>query len=93
MDQQIADAFAHFVQSVFIPNKPQLNVTMALASAGIHNFSQFVSVYHIAESEINVALKELKYKFTEGSDGIPQVIIRDCRDIFAKPLYHILNGN
>lgn len=80
-DQQIVESFARFFQSIFIPNKPYLNVTIALASAGIHNLPQLVSVYHITESEINSVLKKLQSKFTEGLDGIPQVIVRDWRYI------------
>lgn len=90
-NQEIADAFASFFHSVFIPNKPQLNVSTALASVDNGNCSLDVSVCYITESEINRALAKLQPKFTEGPDGIPQVIVRDCKDIFVKPLTHIFN--
>lgn len=71
--------------------KTSLMSLIAPASAGTHNLPQCASVCHIPETEIDGTFRKFQPKYTVGPDGIPQVIVKDCRGAFTKPLYHVFN--
>lgn len=62
-----------------------------LALAGTHTLPQCASVCHISETKIDGMFRKFQLKSTVGPDGISQVIVRDCRGVFTKPLCHIFN--
>lgn len=96
--QDVADEFATFFKSVYLTSTPLLNPNDAFDAVAAlpSTSSRWLTDLHIAmslvtESDVCSAMKQLKPKLTQGPDGIPQVIVRDCREVFSSPLVHIIN--
>ena len=52
--------------------------------------SRFTFTY-VSVSEVTKYLKELKRKKSDGIDGIPACLLKDCACEVAKPLAHVIN--
>lgn len=86
--ESIVNAFGEYFSSVYItsnPVNPNYSNTQPLANLAI-------STPVIHESEILAILKCAKNTMTSGCDGIPSFLLRDCANIFAKPLYIIFTA-
>lgn len=84
--QAVVDLFANFFQSTYsIPSiiNPQNNTESSQnCNISIHDFT---------EEQVMESLKKLKPKVNQGPDQIPCFLIRDCAEIFKKPLCTIFN--
>lgn len=91
--QEVADTFARFFKSVFLPNQPHLDVEACVAAANEVHFApiRHVDVSEVSEGDIRQAIKRLSPKFTQGPDGLPQFMIKDCREVFISPLCYLFN--
>lgn len=86
---QVAKEFSNYFSSVFLPDHPALDVHAALQYWDTSH--QLISIDHIDDNDIRVAIKRLAPKNTQGPDFIPQYIVRDCCEAFIKPLSYIFN--
>ena len=85
-----ADLFAQFFGSVYNPPAgitPVLNPGQSLGSnVNIHSMS-----VHIGQ--IYSALESLDTARGPGFDGIPPLLLRECRFVLSRPLWHIFNAS
>lgn len=91
---EVANAFANFFESVFLQNTPTLDVAAACAAANIERVpssNRLITIDLISDEDIRSAINRLRPKHTQGPDGIPQFIVKDCREAFILPLKYIFN--
>lgn len=85
----IATAFAKHFRSVFLPDPPILDATVADALSGAQ--SRRVAVEAFSPDEIRRAVKRLRPNTSAGPDAIPPFVIKACIDYIIKPITHIFN--
>lgn len=83
--KNIANMFAQYFGSVFIPDTP-----MCQRQDQVSLKSYFCD-RAFSRSEIREALKKLNGNRSVGPDGVPGYIIKGCADLFVEPLLHIFN--
>ncbi|KAJ8940739.1 hypothetical protein NQ318_005490 [Aromia moschata] len=86
--QDIVNKFSDFFSSVYVMS----TVDSALIDdqdPSVNNLH--INFNNITETEILNAIKSLKTKMTSGPDLIPSFLVKDCANVFSKPLYHIFN--
>lgn len=86
-DDQAASLFAKYFHSVYASQAPQLNADQVdkLICSG----SARVHISTILREDVELALKILKPKRSQGSDGIPPFVVKDCREVLCGPLHHV----
>ena len=86
-DQNIAEAFATYFQSVFANSLNYAYADDVVDSA----HTQIISLREITIDDVDAALKRMKPKRAIGPDGIPQYIYKACSELLTAPLTHIFN--
>ena len=81
-----ARAFATYFESVYLPNTPRLDASIA-SQCG--NSAILISVLRLDMDDLNIAFK--KFKRSIGPDGLPGYVIRGCSDSLSKPLLFLFN--
>lgn len=83
--QEIVNAFGTFFKSAF-------NISSEYLAPDVDDINENeLQLVELSEDNIYKALRKLKNKFTTGPDGIPSFLVRDCANIFAKPLCILFN--
>lgn len=81
----ILNGFADFFSSVYQPN------CNSVSSNLFYCHSNFLNINEITYDDIRQAVKKLSNKATAGDDQIPSYIIKDCAEVFIKPLHFLFN--
>lgn len=88
----IADAFATYFNSVYVPcpfDSYQL-CQQAIASPVMNNVDT-LSIDEITKQEVLISLNKLKPKRTLGPDGLPPYILKACAELLVNPLHYLFN--
>lgn len=89
---ECANEFALFFQSVYSQEPPVLSVAAASASEAASAWpGARVHLASLGPADVKRALARLPPKRSAGPDGIPAYIFRDCRAVLVKPLLHLFN--
>ncbi|XP_063931859.1 uncharacterized protein LOC135143848 [Zophobas morio] len=83
--EDIVNAFGEYFKSVYNPSNVNINIPAKTL------YYHPVSVTTMSQDEVIAALKSSKDTLITGFDGIPSFFLKDCADIFAKPLLYIFN--
>lgn len=78
--QSIVNAFSEYFSSVHVNSDPHQTCNQLLIQDAL------IHIADIHDNEILSAIKKLKNKMTSGVDGIPSFLIKDCANIFIRPL-------
>lgn len=96
--QEVADDFATFFRNIYLTSAPVLNPCEAFAAAAPASptsarmlSDRHITMNHVTKTDVCIAMKRLKPKYTQGPDGIPQLIVKDCREVLSGPLLHIID--
>jgi len=83
--QDIANLFGNYFSSVFSPNNSPLTPIISFSNFNTVNLNNI----EFTLGDIFEGLSFLKPKCSYGSDGIPPIILRNCRYSLAIPIYII----
>ena len=87
-NQDIANAFAHFFQSVYKKSNINFDYDKHIS---INDKLDIFHLNKVSLKEIEDAIKHLKAKKSVGPDGIPPYVIKGCGEILKYPLRKIIN--
>ncbi|XP_063907396.1 uncharacterized protein LOC135125678 [Zophobas morio] len=82
----IVNAFASYFENVFsTPAYDNSTLNSILSN------NSLISITNVSEDLILKVLKQSKNSFTQGADGIPSFLLKDCAIVFVKPLFKLFN--
>lgn len=67
------------------------NEATQMYSNSVRFFNIYVSNIKSSFSEVIEGLQNLGYDKSVGPDGVPHILINNCRYSLSKPIHHILN--
>lgn len=87
--EAIVNAFSNYFSSVY-PTPTDSN-SNSITEAPNYSYCSCLHIKSISENEIRDSFKKLKNKNTAGYDQVPSFLVRDCSNIFIKPMFFIYN--
>lgn len=85
-----AQLFAQFFSSVYSPSPPPHNINMSYDTTNV-NYNLNLSSWYINEEEMFDALHSLNAYSGVDPDGVPPIILKECKTIITKPLHELFN--
>ncbi|XP_022818660.1 uncharacterized protein LOC111351123 [Spodoptera litura] len=85
-----AEVFAKFFASVFLPDKPLLNVT-SIGNSDTTKNSNYINIFQFSSKDVLDGLNKLKVSSSVGPDSMPPTILKHLKNSFVSPLSHIFN--
>lgn len=89
--QAAADAFANYFSSVFQNNVPVLNPNEAVRAADGQCNATCITINSVGPADLKMAMRRLRPKSSDGPDGIPVFLAKDCRTVLEGPLLYLFN--
>ena len=83
--KDIINSFADHFSESFVNDQPPVNLNCSSLNKNV------LCITSINEENVTAAIRKLKPKITCGPDQIPAFVVRDCANVFAKPLKFLFN--
>lgn len=90
-EQDIADAFADYFESVYHRDIPTYNLDNNTGGNQEVAWGSVLQLTSLSNNEVAEAIHDLAPKRSVGPDGIPPYIYKACGDFFIQPLVIIFN--